>query len=62
MSALVLFLYLGEKYLTEIKTIMMVIMMQVMEIAIATGHIILILPLVVVVPVVIVVSDPVVIG
>ncbi len=29
MSALVLFLYLGEKYLTEMKTIMVVIIMQI---------------------------------
>ena len=37
MSALVLFLYLGDKYLTEMKTIMMVIMMQIMEITMTTG-------------------------
>ncbi len=50
MSALVLFLYLGEKYLTEIKTIMMVIMMQIMEMITTTGIIMWIgstLPLVV---------------
>ncbi len=37
MSALVLFLYLGDKYLTEMKTIMMVIMMQIMEMITTTG-------------------------
>ncbi len=37
MSALVLSLYLGDKYLTEIKTIMMVIMMQIMEMIPTTG-------------------------
>ncbi len=61
MSALMLFLYLGEKYLTEMKTIMMVIMMQIMEIAIATGDNIImvildpsvssVLPMVIVIPV-----------
>ncbi len=65
LSALVVFLYLGEKYLTEVKTIMMVIMMQMMEIAIITVSIMMVilnpsvelvssvLPMVVVVPVVI---------
>ncbi len=51
MSALVLFLYLGEKYLTEMKTIMMVIMMQIMEMITTTGIIMWIgstLPLVVI--------------
>ncbi len=43
MSALVLFLYLGEKYLTEMKTIMMVTMMQIMEIAITTGAIMMVI-------------------
>ena len=60
MSALMLFLYLGEKYLTEMKTIMMVIMMQIMEIAITTGDIMMVildhsvssvLPMVIVIPV-----------
>ncbi len=60
MSALVLFLYLGDKYLTEMKTIMMVIMMQIMEIAITTGDTMMVildhsvssvLPMVIVIPV-----------
>ncbi len=38
-----LFLYLGDKYLTEMKTIMMVIMMQIMEIAITTGDIMMVI-------------------
>ncbi len=33
----------GEKYLTEMKTIMMVIMMQIMEIAITTSAIMMII-------------------
>ncbi len=53
-------MHLGEKYLTEMKTIMMVIMMRIMEIAITTGAIILdpsvvlvssLLPMVVIVPI-----------
>ncbi len=43
MSALVLFLYLGEKYIREMKTIMIVIMMQIMEIAITTGAIMMVI-------------------
>ncbi len=37
MLTLVLFLYLEEKYLTEIKTITRVIMMQMMEMTMTTG-------------------------
>ncbi len=48
MSALVLFLYLGDKYLTEMKTIMMVIMMQIMEMITTTGIIMSTLLLVVI--------------
>ncbi len=66
MSALVLFLYLGEKYLTEMKTITRVTMIQIIMMIMTTGIIMrigsAILVVVIVSVVVVLVSDSDVMG